>query len=186
MLASIFTRVSKPQFFPSFLFTSRLIRTQMESESKPKIYFACDHGGFDYKEKILEHLTSQGYEVEDYGCHSCDSVDFPDYGYKVAKSVVEDEENRKGIVVCGTGIGVSIAANKVKGARCALCYDYFTAETARQHNNVNVLALGARTTGIEVCKQVIDVFLKTKHITDVEKYPRRLAKLAELEDAEFK
>lgn len=105
-----------------------------------------DHGGYALKQEIMKHLTERGIEYRDYGTFSTDSCDYPDYGEAVGRAVASGECER-GIVVCGTGIGISIAANKVHGVRCALCGDCFSAQMAREHNDANVLALGARVLG---------------------------------------
>ncbi len=123
-----------------------------------KIYLGSDHGGFELKEAIEDYLKEEGYNVEDLGTHNEDSVDYPDFGIKVGEAVVEDEDSI-GIVFCGTGIGVSIAANKVKGIRCALCADVFSAEMAKKHNKANVIALGGRVTGKGLGKRIVKAFL---------------------------
>jgi ribose 5-phosphate isomerase B len=126
-----------------------------------KIYLGSDHGGFELKEVIEKYLIEEGYEVEDLGTHSEDSVDYPDFGIKVGESVVKEEDSI-GIVFCGTGIGISIAANKVKGVRCALCSNVFSAEMAKKHNNANVIALGGRVTGKDLGKRIVKAFLEEK------------------------
>jgi len=126
-----------------------------------KIYLGSDHGGFELKEEIEDYLKKEGYNVEDLGTHNEDSVDYPDFGIKVGEAVIEDEDSI-GIVFCGTGIGVSIAANKVKGIRCALCADVFSAEMAKKHNKANVIALGGRVTGKGLGKRIVKAFLDEK------------------------
>ncbi|MBG0763550.1 MAG: ribose 5-phosphate isomerase B [Tissierellales bacterium] len=126
-----------------------------------KIYLGSDHGGFELKEVIEKYLIEEGYEVEDLGTHSEDSVDYPDFGIKVGEAVVKEEDSI-GIVFCGTGIGISIAANKVKGVRCALCSNVFSAEMAKKHNNANVIALGGRVTGKDLGKRIVKAFLEEK------------------------
>ena len=118
-----------------------------------KIGLGSDHGGFELKEYIKEHLESQGITYVDYGTNSLDSVDYPDYGRKVSEAVVAKEVD-KAIVVCGTGIGISIACNKVKGIRCALCSDTYSARMSREHNNANVLALGGRVIGKDLAIEI--------------------------------
>ena len=105
------------------------------------IALGCDHGGYELKQEIIKHLQERGIEFKDYGCDSLESVDYPVYAKKVA-NVVASGECEKGILICGTGIGISIAANKVKGIRAALCTDCFMAEATRLHNDANILALG--------------------------------------------
>jgi ribose 5-phosphate isomerase B len=127
-------------------------------EDKMKIVLACDHGGFQLKEAIKEHLGSSEYEVMDIGVYNTDSVDYPDFGKKAAEIVARGEADR-GIIVCGTGIGISIAANKVKGIRCALCTNEFMAKMSRMHNNANMLALGERVLGKGVALSIVDEWL---------------------------
>ena len=126
-----------------------------------KLAIGCDHAGYEMKEKIKDFLYTKGdIEIYDFGTNSNQSVDYPEFGHAVAKKVISD--NVKGIVVCGSGIGISIAANKVKGIRAALCTTAEHAEMSRKHNDSNVLALGARTTAYEEIKNIIDVWLNTK------------------------
>ena len=127
-----------------------------------KIALGSDHGGFELKHEILAHLLKKGFEIEDFGCYTTDSVDYPVYGMKVAHAVADGKADL-GIVCCGTGIGISIAANKVKGVRCALPYSDYTAEMCRRHNNANVLAFGGRTTSPEDAKRYIDIFLANEY-----------------------
>ena len=126
-----------------------------------KIALGCDHGGYELKEFIKKTLDKLGYEYEDFGCYSTESVDYPIYGEKVARSVASGECDR-GIVICTTGIGISIAANKVKGIRCALCGDSLSAEMTRRHNDANMLALGAGITGPNLAKRIVETFLNTE------------------------
>ena len=126
-----------------------------------KIALACDHGAFELKEQIKRHLEARGDSYEDFGCYSTESVDYPIYGEKVARSVASGECDR-GIVICTTGIGISIAANKVKGIRCALCGDSLSAEMTRRHNDANMLALGAGITGPNLAKRIVETFLNTE------------------------
>ena len=124
-----------------------------------KIAIASDHGGFALKEKIREHLEAHLVEVIDLGTYSEDSVDYPEYGRLCGETVVSKEADL-GIVVCGTGIGISIAANKVKGVRCGLCTSVEMARLTRQHNNANVLALGGRTTTVKDAFEIVDAWLE--------------------------
>lgn len=125
-----------------------------------KIAIGSDHGGFALKQILIQYLEEKGYEMADLGTHSEDSVDYPVYGHKVAHAVLTDEIDR-GILVCGTGIGIGIAANKVKGVRAALCYDVDTARLSREHNNANIISMGGRTTDVQTAKDMVDVFLTT-------------------------
>ncbi|WP_457622289.1 ribose 5-phosphate isomerase B [Persephonella sp.] len=126
-----------------------------------KISIGSDHAGYELKEIIKEYLENQGYEVVDKGTYSKESVDYPLYGEAVAKSVSAGEVD-KGIVICGTGIGISISANKVKGVRAALCTNEYMARMSRKHNDANVLALGARVLGVDLALSIVDAFLSTE------------------------
>ena len=121
---------------------------------------ASDHGGFGLKQEIMAHLRSLGVEFEDLGTYSEESVDYPVYAHKLGKAVAAGEYEC-GILICGTGIGISIAANKIDGIRCALCSDCYSAEMSRRHNNANVLAMGGRTLGVELAKKITETFLHT-------------------------
>ncbi|MBQ3437788.1 MAG: ribose 5-phosphate isomerase B [Fusobacterium sp.] len=138
-----------------------------------KIALGADHGGFELKEKIKEHLIKKNIEVSDMGTHSLDSVDYPEYGQLVANAVANKTVDF-GIVVCGTGIGISIAANKVKGIRAALCTNTTMAKLTRQHNDANILALGARIIGDVLALDIVDEFLSSsfeggRHLKRIEK-----------------
>ena len=126
-----------------------------------KIAIACDHGGYLLKQDILSWLEENDIDYEDFGCYSTESVDYPVFAEKVARAVA-DGACDKGIVICTTGIGVSIAANKVPGTRCALCTDSLQAEMTRRHNDANVLALGAGITGPNLAKRMLELFLNTE------------------------
>ncbi len=147
-----------------------------------KLALACDHGGFRLKNVIKTELEKQGYEIIDFGCYSEESVDYPDYAYKAAKAV-SNGECEKGIVICGTGIGVSITANKVKGIRCALCHDVFSAKATRNHNDSNMLAMGQRVIGEGLALEIVNAWLSSdfeggRHINRVEK-------IKEIEDGTY-
>ncbi len=126
----------------------------------PRILIGSDHGGFRLKNEIIEHIKAQGFEVEDFGTHTPESCDYPVYAKKVAKEVALSGD--KGILVCGTGIGMSIAANKVQGIRAALCSDTFSARMTRMHNDSNILCLGERVIGTGLALDIVDVWLKTE------------------------
>ena len=126
-----------------------------------KIAIGCDHGGYLLKQDILIWMEENGIDYEDFGCFSTDSVDYPIYGEKVARAVANGVCD-KGIVICTTGIGISIAANKVRGIRCAHCPDVLSAEMTRRHNDANVLAMGAGMIGPNVAKKMVEVFLNTE------------------------
>lgn len=137
------------------------------------IAIGCDHGGYELKLEIIRHLEKKGIKVKDFGCNSTESVDYPDHAYPVAKAVANGE-CEKGILICGTGIGMSIAANKVKGIRCALCSDTFSAHATREHNDSNLLALGARVTGVNLALDIVDTWLEAefmggRHIARIDK-----------------
>ena len=126
-----------------------------------KISIACDHGAFALKERLKAHLLDQGHEVTDCGTTSADSCDYPDFGIAAARLVAEGACQR-GVVLCTTGIGMSMAANKVRGVRCALCHEPLSAEMTRRHNDANVLAMGAGVTGGNLAERILDVFLSTE------------------------
>lgn len=125
------------------------------------IAIGSDHGGFEMKALIIKHLKEKGLQVEDLGSCDCNSVDYPDYGQAVAEAV-SSGRCEKGIVICGTGIGISISANKVPGIRAALCTDSFMARMAKEHNNANIIALGARVIGPGVALDIVDTWLNSE------------------------
>ena len=129
------------------------------------IAIGSDHGGFELKEKLMEHLSERGLEYKDFGTYSSASCDYPVYAKAVANAVASGECDR-GIIICGTGIGVSITANKVRGIRAALCGDCFSAEATRQHNDANVLCMGARVVGEGLALKIADTFLDTPFSND--------------------
>ncbi len=143
------------------------------------IAIASDHGGFAMKNQIVEHLRARGVEIEDLGCHTEERVDYPVYAETLGRAVAAGTYER-GILVCGTGIGMSIAANKIPGVRAALCADCYSAEMARQHNDANVLCLGGRTLGSELAKRIVDIYLQTP-FSGAEHHARRIAMIGELE-----
>ena len=136
------------------------------------IAIGSDHGGFDLKESVISHLKEMGMEVKDVGCHSKDSCDYPMFGHAVAKAVASGE-CEKGIVICTTGIGISITANKTKGVRCALCSEPLSAKMTRLHNDANVLAMGAGIVGVNMANEIVDTFLNTEFSGD-ERHQRRI------------
>ena len=123
-----------------------------------KIAIGCDHGGYALKLAVKKHLEDKGYEVVDYGCHSTESVDYPVYGEKVGRAVAGGE-CELGVLICGTGIGISLAANRVKGVRAAVCSEPYSAEMTRRHNNANIIAFGARVVGEGTAMTIVDAFL---------------------------
>ncbi|RKD31393.1 ribose 5-phosphate isomerase B [Thermohalobacter berrensis] len=144
-----------------------------------KIALGSDHGGFQLKEYIKEHLEKRDIEYIDYGTDSTESVDYPEFGQKVAEAVKNGECDR-GIVCCGTGIGISISANKVPGIRCALVSDCYSAKMSREHNNANVLALGARVIGKDLALEIVDVWIDTEFQGG--RHERRVNKISDIEN----
>src|SRR5699024_3965624 len=122
------------------------------------IALGCDQAGYDLKQEVIKYLEEKKIPYKDYGCYSTDPVDYPIYARKVGKAI-QDGECEKGILICGTGIGISIAANKMKGIRAALCTDCFCAEATRQHNDANILAMGGRVVGPGLAVKIVDTFL---------------------------
>ncbi len=144
-----------------------------------KVALACDHAGFLLKERIKDYLAEKGIFYEDFGTFDEEPVDYPDLAYKAASAVQKGEYNR-GILVCGTGIGVAIAANKLKGIRAALCSDCFSASCARAHNDANILTLGARVMKKELALKIVDVFLETPF--EGGRHLKRIKKIEKLEN----
>ena len=144
-----------------------------------KISIACDHGAFEMKEAVKAHLNGQGHEVVDFGCHSLASCDYPEFAAAAAKAVASGECD-KGIVLCTTGIGVSISANKIDGIRCALLSDVWSAKMTRLHNDTNVMALGAGVVGENLALEIADTWLGTEFSGD-ERHQRRIDKMMAIE-----
>ena len=145
-----------------------------------KIAVGCDHGALALKNKLVSHLENKGYEVKDFGTYTLDSCDYPEFAGAAAKAVASGE-CEKGIVLCTTGIGVSIAANKVKGIRCALLSDLMTAKLTREHNDTNMMALGAGVVGEMLALQIADMWLGTEFSGDA-RHQRRINKLMAYEE----
>ena len=145
-----------------------------------KISVGADHAAFSVKQEIIVYLKDKGLEVQDLGTHSEDSVDYPLFGQKVAQSILSGSSD-KGIIICGTGIGISIAANRFKNIRATLCTTKIHAEMARKHNDSNVLALGARVTDIKTIKDIVDVWLNTTF--EGGRHQNRLELIDEIENA---
>lgn len=139
-----------------------------------KIAIGSDHGGFELKEQLINHYKNQGVNFIDLGTHSSDSCDYPDIADKMAESVLSKQVDL-GILICGTGIGISIAANRHKGIRAAILYDDFTAEVARVHNNANIIAFGGRTMSFEDVVKRIDIFLRSQY--EGGRHQRRIDKM---------
>jgi ribose 5-phosphate isomerase B len=146
-----------------------------------KIALGADHGGVDLKDAIREYLQGQGHEVQDLGTLSRDSTDYPDYARKVGESVARGDCDR-GILVCGTGQGMAMTANKVRGIRAAVCLDTYSARMSREHNNANVLCLGGRVVGLGLALDIVDIWLRSE-FSDSPRHHRRVDKIAEVEQA---
>jgi len=147
-----------------------------------KIAIGCDHAGYDLKQEIIAHLQKDEHSVIDCGTYSRDSCDYPDIAAQVCSLVLK--ENIPGILICGTGIGISIAANKLKGIRAALCNDLYTARLAREHNDANVLALGSRVIGPGLAVEVVKTFLSTPFAAG--RHQRRVEKICQLENGSLR
>ena len=146
-----------------------------------KIAVGCDHGGYELKQEVMKLLEEKGLEYKDYGTYSTESCDYPIYGEAVARAVAGGE-CEKGIIICGTGIGISMAANKVKGIRAALCGDCYSAEYTRRHNDANILAMGARTLGSGLALKIVETFLSTEF--EGGRHARRVALISDIEERE--
>lgn len=144
-----------------------------------KVAIACDHGGFELKQPVIDFLTANGYEYVDFGCNSTASVDYPDYAVPAAKAVASGECDA-GILICGTGIGMSLCANKVKGIRAACCSETFSARMTRLHNNSNVLCFGARVVGAGIAIDLVKSFLEAEY--EGGRHDNRVNKIIALEN----
>ncbi len=149
-----------------------------------KVAIGCDHGGINLKPVLVDYLEKKGIEYKDFGCYGKDSVDYNEYALAVSEAVASKEYDF-GILICGTGIGMSIVANKVKGIRCGHCADVFSARMTREHNDANVLAFGERVIGPGVMVDIVDAFLTTP-FSNGERHTRRVEKIKELENKNFK
>ncbi|OAA86702.1 ribose 5-phosphate isomerase B [Clostridium ljungdahlii] len=143
-----------------------------------KIALGSDHAGFPLKKEVMEHLQDKNIEFKDFGTFSESSCDYPDYALKVGEEVVSKNYD-VGILICGTGIGISIAANKIPGVRAALCSDTFSAHACREHNNANILTMGQRVVGVGLAIDIVDTFLSAKFQGD--RHQRRIDKITEIE-----
>ncbi len=149
-----------------------------------RIAIACDHAGFPLKETVLEMVRQEGHQVLDLGTFSTESVDYPDYAEKVGRAIQRGEAER-GILICGSGIGASIAANKLRGVYAAVCHDTYTAHQGVEHDDMNVLCLGARVIGPELAREIVQAFLRaefTGHQPGGERHARRVGKIRRLEE----
>ena len=148
-----------------------------------KIAVACDHGGLELKKVLLQYLKEHGYEYQDFGTYTSDSCDYPDFALPAAEAVACGKCDR-GIVICSTGIGISIAANKVKGIRCAHCHDTYSAKYTRLHNDANMLAFGQKIIGEGLMLEIVELFLNTEF--EGGRHQRRVDKISAVEDKYFK
>ncbi len=149
-----------------------------------KIAIGCDHGGIGLKPQLVDFLNKKGIEFIDFGCHDKNAVDYNDYAVKVCNSVV-NKECDLGILICGTGIGMSIVANKIKGIRCGHCQDSYSARMTREHNDANVLAIGERVVGAGVMADIVEAFISTP-FSNGERHVVRVNKIKALEEENFK
>ena len=143
-----------------------------------KIAIGCDHVGYELKNKVIEHLNEKGYEIEDFGTDSTERTDYPIYGEAVAHAVA-DNKCDKGILICGTGVGISLAANKVKGIRAVVCSEPYSALLSRQHNDTNILAFGARVVGLDLALMIVDVWLSGEY--EGGRHAKRVEMIKEIE-----
>ena len=144
-----------------------------------KLVIACDHAGCEVKNEVIAALEGKGYEVKDFGCYTNESVNYPDYAHLVCKAI-QDKEAELGILICGTGIGMSMAANKHKGIRAALCSDVFSAKMTKEHNNANVICLGGRVTGRELAFMIVDAWYDAEFQGG--RHADRIAKIHKIEE----
>jgi len=156
----------------------------MAVKYKMKIALGSDHGGYQLKENLKKYLKELNVEYKDFGCNSEKSVDYPDIGFKIAREV-KNRNYDKGILICGTGIGMSIVANKIKGIRASLCHDVFSARYAREHNDANILTLGGRVIDTGLAKEIVKVWLNTD-FSGEERHLKRLNKIKQEEDKIYK
>lgn len=145
-----------------------------------KIAIGFDHGGFEYKNALIDYLKKNEIEFEDCGTYSSEACDYPIFAERVAKAVQDGSVDR-GILICGTGVGMSIVANKFKGIRCALANEYFTAKATREHNDTNILAMGSRVIGINTMLEIVDVWIKTEFIGI--HHTKRIQMISDIENA---
>lgn len=149
-----------------------------------KVVIAADHAGLDYKNILLKDMQQQGYDVKDLGAFTVTADDYPDHAANVAKAIINKEADR-GIIICGSGVGVSVAANKFKGIRAGVCHDNYSAHQCVEHDDVNVLCLGERVIGIEPAREIIFTFLKAS-FSHEPRHQKRLAKINKIESENMK
>lgn len=144
-----------------------------------KLAIGCDHAALELKQEIIRHLESRGIATEDFGTYSKDSCDYPIYAEKVAHAVVDGKADG-GILICGTGVGISIAANKIKGVRAVVCSEPYSAKLSKMHNNTNILAFGARVVGLDLAKMIVDAWLDAEY--EGERHQRRVDLITAIEE----
>lgn len=144
-----------------------------------KVAFACDHAGFPLREPVMQAIRESGHEIVDLGTHSTDPVDYPDYAEKIGRAIQRGEVER-GVILCGSGVGAAIAANKLRGVRAGLCHDTYSAHQCVEHDDANVLALGARIVGSDLAMEIVCAFLQAR-FTGEERHVRRVGKINALE-----
>jgi ribose 5-phosphate isomerase B len=149
-----------------------------------KIVIASDHAGFDYKTLLLKDIEAQGYSIKDLGTCNTDPTDYPDHARDIANAIINKEADR-GILICGSGVGVSVAANKFKGIRAGVCHDTYSAHQCVEHDDVNVLCIGERVVGIELAREIIVAFLKAA-FTHAPRHEKRLQKIIDIENKNMK
>ncbi len=149
-----------------------------------RVAIAADHAGYELKQDLLRHLKSLGHEVTDLGTHSPEQVDYPDYAEAIGKAILEGRPER-GILICGSGVGASVAANKLPGIRAAICHDTYSAHQGVEHDDMNVLVLGARVIGVELARDIVRTFLEAQ-FSGEERHRRRLKKVVALEERYMK
>jgi ribose 5-phosphate isomerase B len=154
---------------------------EIQTEAIMKIGIGNDHSAFELKQVIAAHLKAQGHEVVDYGSYSAERCNYPEFGEKVARAIVRGEVER-GVLICGTGVGISLAANKVKGIRAAVCSEPYTAQLVRRHNNAQIIAFGARVVGDEMAKMIVDSFLAAEF--EGGRHQMRIDMISEIEERE--
>jgi len=179
VVSSVMTDMPSLQQNVAALDNENKVESQFSEGSFRSVALGADHGGFDLKEELKTFLKKKAYKVEDCGTHSTESVDYPDFA-KIVASKVRSGEVWRGIIVDGAGIGSCMAANKVPGVRAAMCYDYATAYNSREHNNANVLTLGAGLIGSNLAKQIVNTFLETDFAGG--RHKRRIEKIMEIEN----
>src|ERR1700712_5356583 len=149
-----------------------------------KIVIASDHAGFDYKNILLKDIQEQGYDIKDLGAFEITADDYPDHAANIANAIINKEADR-GIIICGSGVGVSVAANKFKGIRAGVCHDTYSAHQCVEHDDANVLCIGERVIGIELAREIVQAFLNAK-FSHEPRHQRRLDKIAAIENKNFK